>query len=99
MKRREFIAGVAGAAVAATVRPHSLKAQQSGRIYRIGFFGGALPASATANNVMEVGYPAFRDELRKRGFIDGRNLIIDFRSTRQDAGRLHAEASSWFAPT
>ena len=90
MKRREFIAGVS--AVAATVRPHSLKAQQSGRIYRIGFFGGALPASATANNVMDVGYPAFRDELRKRGFIDGRNLIIDFRSTRQDASRLHAEA-------
>ena len=42
---------------------------------------------------MDVGYPAFRDELRKRGFIDGRNLIIEFRSTRQEAGRLHAEAA------
>ena len=44
-------------------------------------------------NVIALGYPAFRDELRKRGFIDGRNLVMDFRSTRQEASRLHADAA------
>ena len=57
MRRREFVSLFGGAAVAATLRAHPLKAQQSGRIYRIGFFGGALPASTVANNVMDVGYP------------------------------------------
>jgi hypothetical protein len=93
VRRREFIAALGGAAAAAILRPHPLKAQQSGRIYRIGFFGGALPTSPAASNVMDLGYPAFRDELRKRGFISGRNLVIEFRSTRQEAGRLHADAA------
>jgi ABC-type uncharacterized transport system substrate-binding protein len=41
---------------------------------------------------MALGYPAFRDEMRKHGFIDGRNLVLEFRSTRQEAARLHADA-------
>jgi hypothetical protein len=57
-------------------------AQQSGRTYRIGFLGGAV-----GSGVIAQGYPAFRDELRKRGFIDGRNLAVDFRSTQQEPGR------------
>src|SRR5262249_60917206 len=43
--------------------------------------------------VMGLGYPAFRDELRKRGFIDGRNLVIELRSTRQEASWLYADAA------
>jgi ABC-type uncharacterized transport system substrate-binding protein len=90
-RRREFITLLGGAAVAAPgLWPHPLAAQQAGRTYRIGFFGGALDSGAS--NVMALGYPAFRDELRKRGFIDGRNLIIEFRSTRQEPGRIHADA-------
>jgi putative tryptophan/tyrosine transport system substrate-binding protein len=89
MRRREFITMFGGvAAAAATFWPHLLAAQQAGRIYRIGFFGGALDS-----NVMALGYPAFRDELRKRGFIDGRNLVMEFRSTRQEAARLYADAA------
>ena len=84
-KRREIITLLGGAAVTSPLAAH---AQQAGRIYRIGFFGGALDS-----NVIGLGYLAFRDELRKRGFIDGRNLVMEFRSTRQEAGRLHADAA------
>ena len=84
MRRREFITLLGGAAS----WPLTARAQQSGRIYRIGFFAGA-PDS----NVVAQGYPASRDELRKRGFIDGRNLVVEFRSTRQEASPLYADAA------
>ena len=88
--RREFITLLGGAAAATAVPwPLPLAAQEAGRIYRVGFFGGAMPNS----NVIGLGYPAFRDELRKRGFIEGRNLVVKFRSTRQEASQLHADAA------
>lgn len=92
MRRRAFITLLGGTAAA---WPLAVGAQQAGRNYRIGFFGGALETSRgiRGSNVMGIGYPAFRDELRKRGLIDGRNLVIEFRSTRQDAERLHADAA------
>jgi ABC-type uncharacterized transport system substrate-binding protein len=59
-----------------------------GRTYRIGFLGGALDSG-----VISRGYPAFRDELRKRGFIDGRNLTVEFRSTRQEPRQLFSDVA------
>jgi putative ABC transport system substrate-binding protein len=87
MRRREFITLLGGAA-AAIARPLPLAAQQLGRTYRIGFLGGALDSG-----VISLGYPAFRDELRKRGFIDGRNLAVEFRSTRQEPRQLFADVA------
>ena len=84
MKRREFIAGLAGAAAAASAV--AARAQELGRTYRIGLLVGALDSP-----VMAPGYPALRDELRKRGFIEGRNLIVEVRSIRQEPQRLFAD--------
>jgi putative tryptophan/tyrosine transport system substrate-binding protein len=68
--------------------PIAARGQQPGRIYRIGLMVGALDSV-----VMGPGYPAFRDELRKRGFNEGQNLIVEFRSTRQEPGRLFEDAA------
>jgi putative ABC transport system substrate-binding protein len=50
---------------------------------------GAAPDSP----LFAMGHPAFRDELRKLGFIVGHNLIVEFRSTVQEAGRVYADAA------
>jgi putative ABC transport system substrate-binding protein len=83
MKRREFIALLGGAAAA---WPLAARAQELGRTYRIGLLVGALDSP-----VMAPGYPALRDELRKRGFIEGRNLIVEVRSIGQEPQRLFAD--------
>src|SRR6516165_2776217 len=84
LKRREFISLLGGAAA----WPVAARAQPAGRVYRIGFFG-----VGTDLPVIASGYPAFRDELRKLGFIDGRNLVVERRATPQDAASYYADAA------
>src|SRR4249920_1370165 len=48
-------------------------AQQTGKIFRIGFLDGST-ASGTAGLL-----DAFRQELNKLGWIDGKNITIDYR--------------------
>jgi putative ABC transport system substrate-binding protein len=80
MRRREFITLVGGAAVC----PLAARAQEAGRAYRLGCL---LPLSREAPiNV------AFFDELRRRGFIEGQNLTIEYR-----AYGLHPERISEYA--
>jgi putative tryptophan/tyrosine transport system substrate-binding protein len=73
MRRREFIA-LLGARVA---RPFAAMAQEPGRTYRLGWlspFTRDVPFNVVPFNV------AYFDELRRRGFIEGQNLTIDFRA-------------------
>jgi putative ABC transport system substrate-binding protein len=65
MKRRAFIALLAGAAMA---RPLPLSAQQPGRTYRLGFM---VPGARETPWTL-----ALFDELRANGFIEGQNLIV-----------------------
>jgi putative tryptophan/tyrosine transport system substrate-binding protein len=69
MKRREFIS-LLGGAVAAW--PLAARAQQAGRPPTIGFLG----ASATA---WRSRTDAFVARLRELGWIDGRNIVIEYR--------------------
>jgi len=48
-------------------------AQQAGKIFRIGFLDGGTAAG------MEVLLDAFRQELRKLGWIEGKNITIEYR--------------------
>jgi ABC-type uncharacterized transport system substrate-binding protein len=86
MRRRDFITLIGGAAAA---WPLAARAQQTGKVYRVGFVAAA--SGRTPGPVMSRGVPAFLDELRKLGFSEGRNLIIDHRSSNQPTPQLLAE--------
>ena len=68
MKRREFITAVG---VAATW-PFAARAQQAGRIYRLGTLMGH-PRDVPVN-------VAFLEEFRRYGFIEGQNLAVEWRA-------------------
>jgi putative ABC transport system substrate-binding protein len=69
MRRRDFITLVGGAAV---TWPLAVGAQQRTRIPKIGFLGLG-PASGSADRV-----EAFQQGLRDLGYVDGRNIVIEF---------------------
>src|SRR5262245_38082459 len=72
MKRREFIAGLL---VAASSR--QARAQQPAKVHRIAMVTLPLPiAEITETNSLPY-YPAFFRELRRFGYIEGRNLIVE----------------------
>jgi putative tryptophan/tyrosine transport system substrate-binding protein len=76
MRRREFIA-LMGASVA---WPSAALAQEPGRTYRLGCLL-PLPSDAPLN-------VAFFDELRRRGFIEGQNLTVEYRAYGQQVDLL-----------
>lgn len=73
LRRREFLALLGGAAAALPVWPHSAQAQQPGKIYTVGFLGATTPTIWSAN------VTAFLTRLRDLGWVDGRNLAIEYR--------------------
>jgi len=78
MRRRDFIAGVAASA------PFSMavRAQQSDQMRHIGFLGAASPAKyATLVD-------SFRSGLRDFGYIEGKNIVIEFRWAEGSNQRL-----------
>jgi putative tryptophan/tyrosine transport system substrate-binding protein len=85
MGRRSFLAALGGATAA---WPLAVRAQQAGRMYRVGSLGVGPEVP-----VIAAGYPAFRDELRKHGFIDGRNLAVESRPARLEISQYYADAA------
>jgi putative ABC transport system substrate-binding protein len=72
MRRREFTKLLGGATLGWSVAAH---AQQTERVRRI----GVLTASAEGDQDGQSAMAAFRKELRKLGWIEGRNIEIDIR--------------------
>jgi putative ABC transport system substrate-binding protein len=58
------------------------EAQQAGKIFRIGF----LDASTASGSAVLV--DAFREEMRKLGWIEGKNITIEYRFAEQKNERL-----------
>jgi ABC-type uncharacterized transport system substrate-binding protein len=86
MKRREFITLLGGAAAAASaIWPFSAHAQQA-KVARIGFLGLVSPSSLAPR------VAALRAGLRDLGWIEGRNILIEFRWADGNYERLPALA-------
>jgi len=60
----------------------SAEAQQAGKIFRIGYLE---PGAASGNTVL---LQAFRQELSKLGWIEGKNIAIEYRFAEQKNERL-----------
>jgi len=84
MDRRAFISGVTLGLLAA---PLAAAAQQAGKVYRIGILE-TIPAAQNAANLA-----ALRKGLRDLGYVEGRNLIIEYRSADGRAERFPDLAS------
>ncbi|MBI1958162.1 MAG: ABC transporter substrate-binding protein, partial [Candidatus Rokubacteria bacterium] len=69
MNRRAFIA----TATAILVAPLAADAQQAAKVPRIGFLGNST-AALEANLV-----GPFREGLRDLGYVEGRNILIEYR--------------------
>jgi len=79
--RREFLIASSAGIVLLAATPASL-AQQKGKVWRIGFLGSAS-ASGFAGRV-----DALRAGLRELGYVEGRNLVIEFRWAEDKYERL-----------
>jgi len=73
MQRRSFLALLGGAA-AAGAWPQRLSAQQAGKVWRVGVLETISPAMNAAN------FDALRKGLRDLGYVEGQNLVIEYRS-------------------
>ena len=79
MRRREFITLLGGAAVA---WPLTARAQQPGKMPRIGYLGSSSPS-------LEPHYvEAFRQKLRDLDHVEGENIVIEYRWAEGQDDRL-----------
>ena len=65
----------------------SAKAQQPAKIPRIGFLSPAFPSANPARS------EAFRQGLRELGYVEGKNIVIEWRSAEGKLDRLPALAA------
>jgi putative ABC transport system substrate-binding protein len=86
MKRREFITLLGGAAVA---WPLGAGAQQAERVRRIGLLQGLAESDPEA----QARTVALRQALDVLGWIEGRNILIDYRFAGGDSSRVQTYAA------
>jgi putative ABC transport system substrate-binding protein len=70
MRRRTFIAALGGAAA----WPLVARAQQPGKVWRIGFLSGAQREAISRN------YTSFVEGMRELGYVENKDFVIEFRT-------------------
>jgi putative tryptophan/tyrosine transport system substrate-binding protein len=81
IENRKWV-GIVAFAVAFALCGAVAHAQQTGKIFRIGF----LDSSTASGSAILV--EAFRQELNKLGWIEGKNMTIEYRFAEQKTERL-----------
>jgi putative ABC transport system substrate-binding protein len=81
LRRRDFITLLCGAAL---VEPLAARAQEPGRTFRVGMVE-TISAELNATKLA-----AFRRGMRELGYMEGRNLVLEYRSADGDATRFPA---------
>jgi putative ABC transport system substrate-binding protein len=84
VNRRAFVAGTGAMLLAA---PLAAEAQQPGKVYRIGYL--SAPTRESVEHVLQV----FVRALRELGWVDGQNLIIEYRWAEGKTEHLPALAA------
>jgi len=77
-----FLLGLVGIFVALAIGGSEIRAQQPPKFARIGLLDLARPEVTSKRN------EAFRQSLRDLGYIEGRNIIIEYRSAQEQLERL-----------
>jgi putative tryptophan/tyrosine transport system substrate-binding protein len=83
MRRREFVTLMGGAAI---VWPVTTRAQEQGRTYRLG--------SLQQSRRDAPHHVAFYDELRRQGFVEGQNLLVDTQGYELRVNQLAEHAAA-----
>ena len=78
MKRREFIGSLIGTAIA---WPFAVRAQQVDKVRRIGMLDTA------SRELNATNLAAFRKGLREFGYVEGENLVIEYRTAEGHSER------------
>jgi putative tryptophan/tyrosine transport system substrate-binding protein len=89
MKRREFIAGLGGAAA----WPFAARAQRPTGTRRIGVLTGGVESDPMVKSFVA----AFREKLQKLGWIEGANFQIEARFSAGDSERIRSGAAELVA--
>ena len=80
--RRTFLTVLAGALLAA---PLAAEGQTPGRVFKVGILSAVNPRTTTFTEAMV-------QRLRELGYVEGQNLVIEFKSAEGDMTRLPALA-------
>ena len=97
LKRRQFVTLLGGAAAASSsLWPLAVRAQQPGRVRRIGI----LSRGVETERIVQAERGALREGLAKLGWTEGRNVRFEFRISADDPDllRTHAEELVRLAP-
>ncbi len=82
MKRRRFIALLGGAGL---IWPLVARAQETGKYYRIAIVHPVRRVADMSEEGDRI-YRAFFSELRRLGYVEGKNLIVERRSAEGHTG-------------
>jgi putative tryptophan/tyrosine transport system substrate-binding protein len=94
MQRREFIKLIGGA----VAWPLAARAQQAGKVYRVGWFFSSVPLTEmTGPDPIDSVGRAFVRGLRELGYVEGQNLVLERRSAEGKFERIDEIATELVA--